>query len=65
MPVWITAILQLLCGLLGYANKRMELNNAPDVRRAEEAQQEVNQVSKVEKVVEEKDVNEIRKELAE
>lgn len=61
----ISNALGVLSGWLGIQSKRLDLKNAPDVKAAAVEQDEADAVSKTNKAIASKDVDEIRKELAE
>jgi hypothetical protein len=52
-------------GFFGYQNKKLDLKNAPDVKAAAQAQNEVSARDKTEAAISGKDAAEIRKELSE
>ncbi len=56
--------ISLLCGIIKGILNIQEEKNAPDVKSAAKANQEIKQEEKEEKDIENKDVEEIRKNLA-
>jgi hypothetical protein len=61
----LTPILDIAASLLGIARRRNEDKNAPDVKAAAKAQQEVDQEGKETKAVAEQDADAVRKGLSE
>ena len=57
--------LSAIAQFFGFQSKRLDLKNAPDVKQAAIAQDEVNAVDAEEKAVEQNNVEQIRKDLAE
>lgn len=51
--------------LFGFAGKRSDLNNAPDVKAAAESEHQAKQDDRARAAIANKDTNEIRNELAE
>jgi len=60
-----SAALRFMSELLGFAAKRQEINNAPDVKEAKIAQNEVEANDRIAKAIKEKNEDAIRKELSE
>lgn len=62
---WLSSLLHLLAETMGFVNKRTDLKNAPDVREAKVAQDEVDRKNKIESDVAKKNLEETRKDIAE
>lgn len=60
----LSAIFRAVAELFGFANRRTDLKNAPDVRKAAVNQSEADAVAKETKAVTAQDVDAIRKGLA-
>lgn len=61
----IGAIFKAIAAYFGWAGKRQDLNNSPEMQKAEAAQVEANAVSQTEKAVAARDEKATRNELAE
>lgn len=62
---WLLDLLSLVSSLFGWANRRDELKNTPEMREAAQAQDAVTLQSQAEQAVAQKDEKEIRRLLAE
>jgi len=62
---FFSAIISAISNIFGWALNRSALKNSADVKVAEKAQHEVDMIDQTAKAIIKKDVNEIRKELAE
>ena len=60
----ITAIFSFLAQSLGFINKRTDLKNQPDVKKAAILQSEQDKNASIIKAIEEKNVEQIRKNLS-
>lgn len=63
--IWFKALFDTIGNFFGYMRERMAAKNAPDVKEAQKGQHEVEAVSRVEKAVDKRDIETIRKEIAE
>ena len=61
----IASFFRAIAAVFGFQAARLQAKNAPEVKQAKVAQQETDEVSKVESAVANKNVDEIRKYLAE
>jgi hypothetical protein len=62
---WLQSLLEFAGSLLGWATKRDEEYNTPEMKARKADELEVNAVNRVEKAARQKDTEFIRKELAE
>lgn len=62
---FFSAIISAISNIFSWAANRSALKNSADVKAAEKAQHEVDMIDKTTEAIIKKDVNEIRKELAE
>ena len=62
---FFSAIASAISNIFGWAVNRSALKNSADVKVALEAQHEVDMIDQTAKAINKKDINEIRKELAE
>lgn len=64
--IWsfLTSFFQAVGSVFGFASKRQDLKNAPDVRQAEIAQKNSDAKDKIEDHVEKRDVDATRRDIA-
>ncbi len=61
----ISNVTGMIKNIFGFAEKRQELKNAPNIQAAAEAQSNANEVSRIEKNVAAGDIDQVRKDAAE
>jgi len=65
MSYLLSAIISAVSNVFGWALNRSALKNSPDMMAAEKARREADMIDRTNKAILKKDVDEIRKELAE
>jgi hypothetical protein len=65
MSAWLTAALQLLANVTGFAKNKQEQNNTPKMADRAEAQKEIKAVETTNAAVKRRDLDALRREGAE